>query len=221
MRLFCLILFVMCSLTVYSQTQEEKEAAYAKTILVRAEKIVAPLGISDSAKALRVRDLIIQQYRSLNDVYSERDKKMAAAKELKQTKKELAQQQVVNAENEVSARLYTLHFEFLSKLMLFLTPNQIEQVKDGMTYGILELTYNGYLSMIQNLTENQKLQIRAWLTEAREHAMDAGSSDEKHKCFGKYKGRINNWLSASGYDLKKEGEDWQKRIKLEENKSKK
>lgn len=220
MRLICLILVVMCSLTVFSQTQEEKEAAYAKTILVRAEKIVVPLGISDSAKALRVRDLIMQQYRSLNEVYSERDKKMAKAKELKQTNKELAQQLVINAENEVDARLYNLHFEYLSKLMPYLSTTQIEQVKDGMTYGILELTYKGYLSMIQNLTEEQKLQIRAWLTEAREHAMDAGSSDEKHKWFGKYKGRINNWLSAAGYDLKKEGEDWQKRIKLEENKSK-
>lgn len=220
MRLICLILVVMSSLTVFSQTQEEKEAAYTKTILVRAEKIVVPLGISDSAKALRVRDLIMQQYRSLNEVYSERDKKMAKAKELKQTNKELAQQLVINAENEVNARLYNLHFEYLSKLMPYLSTAQIEQVKDGMTYGILELTYNGYLSMIQNLTEEQKLQIRAWLTEAREHAMDAGSSDEKHKWFGKYKGRINNWLSAAGYDLKKEGEDWQKRIKLEENKSK-
>jgi hypothetical protein len=43
--------------------------------------------------------------------------------------------------------------------------------------------------------------------------MDAGSSDEKHKWFGKYKGRINNYLSAAGYDMKKEGEEWQKRIK--------
>ena len=34
---------------------------------------------------------------------------------------------------------------------------------------------------------------------------------KKHAWFGKYKGRINNYLSAAGYDLKKEGEDWQKR----------
>lgn len=221
MRLFCLILVVLFSLTAFSQTAEQKEAAYTATIKVRAQKIVAPLGISDSAKVGRVRDLIVQQYRSLNDVYSERDKKMAVAKELKQTNKELAQQQVINAENEVNARLYNLHFEYVSKLMPYLSATQIEQVKDGMTYGVLELTYNGYLSMIQNLTEEQKLQIKAWLVEAREHAMDAGSSDEKHKWFGKYKGRINNWLSAAGYDLKKEGEEWQKRIKLEEKKSKK
>jgi hypothetical protein len=37
---------------------------------------------------------------------------------------------------------------------------------------------------------------------ARELAMDAGSSEKKHHCFGQYKGKINNFLSARGYDLK-------------------
>jgi hypothetical protein len=32
--------------------------------------------------------------------------------------------------------------------------------------------------------------------------MDEGTSDEKHKVFGKYKGRINNYLAAAGYNLK-------------------
>lgn len=214
------ILLIFCSLASSAQTQDEKEAAYTRTILVRAEKIVAPLGIADTVKSGKVRDLIMQQYRNLNEIYAVRDTKLTAAKELKQTNQELAKQQVQNIENEVNARLYTLHFDYLSKLMLYLSPAQIDQVKDGMTYGILSLTFKGYLAMIQNLTEEQKQQIMAWLVEAREHAMDAGSSDEKHKWFGKYKGRINNWLSAAGYDLKKEGEDWQKRIKLEENKSK-
>jgi hypothetical protein len=67
--------------------------------------------------------------------------------------------------------------------------------------------------MVLNLTDEQKLQIKVWLTEARELAMDAGSSDEKHKWFGKYKGRINNYLSQAGYNMKLEGEEWQKRIK--------
>ena len=40
------------------------------------------------------------------------------------------------------------------------------------------------------------------LLEAREYAMDAGSSEEKHGWFGKFKGRINNYLSKAGYDLR-------------------
>ena len=74
--------------------------------------------------------------------------------------------------------------------------------------------------MIPSLKTEEKAQIMSWLVEARELAMDAESSDKKHWCFGKYKGRINNYLSAAGYDLKKEREEWQKRIKEEEEKKK-
>jgi hypothetical protein len=215
MRLFKLILFLFLLLTLQSfvQTKEEQEAAYTKTITERAEKIVAPLGISNSEVATKVRDIIVQQYRSLNEIHTAKDNKLKSAKELKETNKEQAEELAKNAENESAAGLYKLHFDYLSKLMLHLSETQVEQVKDGMTYGVLPITYKGYCDMVLGLTDEQKRQIKVWLIEAREHAMDAGTSDEKHKWFGKYKGRINNYLSAAGYDMKKEGEEWQKRIK--------
>ena len=43
--------------------------------------------------------------------------------------------------------------------------------------------------------------------------MDAGSSEEKHAMFGKYKGRINNYLSAAGYDMKQAEKDLAERQK--------
>lgn len=82
-----------------------------------------------------------------------------------------------------------------------------------MTYNVLNVTYTAYQDMIPTLTEEQKKQILTWLTEAREKAMDAESSDKKHAWFGKYKGRINNYLSAAGIDMKKEEAAWQQRIK--------
>jgi hypothetical protein len=82
-----------------------------------------------------------------------------------------------------------------------------------MTYKKVAVTYNAYVDELPQLTDAQKTQLKAWLVEAREKAIDAGSSDEKTAIFGKYKGRINNYLSAQGYDMKKAGEEWQKRIK--------
>jgi len=81
-----------------------------------------------------------------------------------------------------------------------------------MTYSVLPVTWKAYLEMLLHLTQEQKDKMYAWLVEARELAMDEGSSDAKHAVFGKYKGRINNYLSAQGYDMKKEGEDWAKRV---------
>lgn len=207
--LLCLILSVQS----FAQTKEEQDAAYTKTITQRTEKIVAPLGISNPETVTKVRDIIVQQYRNLNNIYTAKDRNLKSAKELKEINKSQAEELVRNAENEANASLYNLHFDYLSKLMLYLNEAQVEQIKDGMTYGVLPITYKGYCDMVLGLTDEQKLQIKVWLIEAREHAIDAGSSDEKHAWFGKYKGRINNYLSAAGYDMKKEGEEWQKRIK--------
>ena len=81
-----------------------------------------------------------------------------------------------------------------------------------MTYRVLPITMTAYEDMLPTLTAEQKAQMLAWLTEAREHAMDASTSEEKHKWFGKYKGRINNYLSAAGIDMNQAGKDWQARI---------
>lgn len=208
-----IFLFFVITISALAQTKDEQDASYTKTITVRADKIVAPLGIADSVKSIKVRDVIVQQYRNLNEIYTIRDNKLKEAKALKATNKQLAEEQIKNTENEVLARLYILHSDYISKLMMFLSPEQLDQVKDGMTYGVLPITYKGYCNMVLGLSDEQKLQIKVWLTEAREHSMDAGSSDEKHAWFGRYKGRINNYLSAAGFDMKKEGEEWQKRIK--------
>ena len=111
-----------------------------------------------------------------------------------------------------STALTQLHNSFIAQLNKQLTAAQADKVKDGMTYNVFPITYKAYQEMIPSLTAVQKEKIYNWLKEARELAMDAGSSDKKHAVFGKYKGRINNYLSAEGYDVKREGEEWAKRL---------
>ncbi|MES1223926.1 MAG: DUF3826 domain-containing protein, partial [Bacteroidota bacterium] len=115
-------------------------------------------------------------------------------------------------EEKKSAELMQLHSAFIAHLRDNLNDEQVDKVKDGMTYRVFPITYTAYLDMIPSLTAVQKEKIYSWLKEARELAMDAESSDKKHAVFGKYKGRINNYLSAEGYDVKKEGEEWAKRV---------
>ena len=61
----------------------------------------------------------------------------------------------------------------------FLDEKQIEAVKDGMTYGVVKVTYDSHLDMIPTLKEEEKAQIYAWLLEAREFALDAENSKKK------------------------------------------
>ena len=190
---------------------EGRDPEYVSSIVGRSQKITDKLGINDPAKAKEVTTIIANRYFKLNDIYEARDAKIKAAKEtLTGDAKNAA---IDAARNEADAALYRCHFEFPADLSLYLTPEQIDGVKDGMTYGVLMVTYNSHLDMIPTLTDEEKAQIMAWLVEARELAMDAENSNKKHGVFGKYKGRINNYLAARGYDLKKEREAWYERIK--------
>ncbi|KAA5540857.1 DUF3826 domain-containing protein [Adhaeribacter rhizoryzae] len=197
------------------ESAADKEAAYTRTITQRADKIVKSLNLPDANKTTKVRDIIVQQYRDLNEIHSERDVQVKAAKAKTGENKQVAEAQVKKIEEKATGRLDKLHTQYVAKLSKQLNAAQVDQVKDGMTYGVLPITYKGYLSMLPDLTEPQKAFIMTSLIEAREKAMDAESSEKKHGWFGKYKGRINNYLSAAGYDLKKAGEEWDKRIKAE------
>lgn len=189
------------------------DPAYVKSITERAQKIALTLNIDDVAKVEKVRDIIRDQYRNLNEIHSERDEHIKTLKKTAGEDKALMETAIKEAGVKTDAKLAQLHQQYLKKLSIYLSSVQIEQVKNGMTYNVVPLTYKAYQEQILTLTEAQKAQILVWLTEAREYAMDAESSEKKHAWFGKYKGRINNYLSAAGYDLKKEGQEWQKRIK--------
>ena len=170
---------------------EGQEPQYVETIKGRAQKIVDGLNLGDANKEENVRNIIANRYFLLNDIHAKYDKK--------------------TQEDALNAELYKHHFELQSALALYLNEEQIDAVKDGMTYGRLKRDYNAQLEMIPSLTDEEKAQILIWLREAREYAMDAADSKGKHFWFDKYRGRTNNWLSARGYDLKKERDAWMKR----------
>ena len=216
-----LITGMLCTFNGFAQEQtgnaSQAQDSYTKTINARAEKIVSTLNITDPIKASKVQSIIANQYRNLNELHTDRDeaiKKVKAAN----GEKSLTDSNVKQVQSESAGKIEKLHKQYIQQLSAELSEEQVIKVKDGMTYNVVNLTYNGYLDMLPNLTVEQKRQIRAWLEEAREYAMDAETSEKKHAWFGKYKGRINNYLSAAGYDLKKEGEAWQKRIKEREEK---
>ena len=192
--------------------KENRDTKYVETIINRSRKIVDKLGLTDVKTAENVCNVIANRYFELNDIYEIRDAKVKTVKESDLTG-EAKKEATKAAENEKDAALYRSHFAFPANLSLFLDEKQIEAVKDGMTYGVVKVTYDSHLDMIPTLKEEEKAQMYAWLIEAREFALDAENSDKKHAAFGKYKGRINNYLAKRGYDLKKEREEWYKRIK--------
>lgn len=217
MKIYTILFFLLTFTTLNINAQsvklneENRDLEYVKNIVNRSQKIVDKLNINDKETAANVCNIIANRYFLLNDIYEKRDTAVKEAKEkLSGDEKNAA---ILAAENEKDAQLYRKHFDFASSLSLYLNDEQIEAVKDGMTYNVVEVTYTAQCDMIPTLKDFEKKQILAWLKEAREFAMDAENSKKKHEAFGKYKGRINNYLSKQGYDLTKEREEWYKRVK--------
>ena len=177
--------------------KENRDPKYVESIVNRSQKIVDKLGLTDVKVAEDVCNIIANRYFELNDIYEIRDAKVKTVKESGLTG-DAKNEELKAAENEKDAALYRSHFAFPASLSLFLNEEQIEAVKDGMTYGVVKVTYEATLDMIPSLKEEEKVQIYAWLVEAREFAMDAENSNKKHAAFGKYKGRINNYMAKRG-----------------------
>jgi len=214
LSIFALLLTISSITATFAQQMTASEKLkYDQAITERAAKIAAGLNITDQRKLTKVSEIIKNQYSHLNDIHSARDLKVKQIKELQKDNKAERDSALAKETRNTETALNKLHQKYIAKLSAQLTAEQVDLVKNGMTYNVLPITYKAYQEEILTLTADQKKQILTWLTEAREHAMDAESSDKKHAWFGKYKGRINNYLSAAGYDLKKEGIAWEQRRK--------
>ena len=211
---FAILIAAICSTYAWAQdTPTGEKEGYSQVIAKRAAKIVSALNSTDSAFNHHVQSIIVDQYYNLGITHDARNSQIKAIKEGKVELTTAEKDHIQRLEANAQEQLSKLHQQFLGKLAKWCSPQQIEVVKDGMTYGVLNVTYRAYQDMMPDLTNDQKKQILAWLTEARELAMDAESSDKKHAVFGKYKGRINNYLSAAGIDMKKAEAEWRERIK--------
>jgi len=169
-----------------NSTSAQAEAKYTQAIEGRTADILKILALSDTNKAARVHDIIIAQYRALNAWHDANDAKLKTVRA------------DTNAVAHIRASLKTLHDDFLSQLGQNLSPGQIDQVKDKLTYGKVQFTFAGYVAQYPDLSEANKQKILELLKEAREEAMDGGSAAEKTAVFQRYKGKINNYLSKEG-----------------------
>ena len=186
-------------MTTPAATEAEKEAFYATTIENRVVDILKTLNLADEAKSNAVHDALVAQYHEL------RVRDAAIDTRLKVDGKE------VNYENratQLAVQSKPLHDQFLAKLSASLTPEQVEQVKDLMTYNKVKVTYDAYCAMVSGLTDAEKAKILELLKAAREEAMDGGNAPEKSAIFQKYKDQINSYLDAQGHDTAKAFKDW-------------
>jgi len=217
--ILCLLMLVPAVKAV-DLDSKNRDPKYVETIVARSQKIVDKLKLKDATVNKNVLNIIANRYFGLSDIFAKRDSSVNRIK--RSALQGGAKSSAMNAaQNEKEAALYRSHFAFPGDLSLYLNESQIEVVKDGITFGVVKVTYDATVEMIPSLKNEEKAQILSWLKEGREFALDAESSEKKHEAFGKYKGRINNYLSKQGYDLIKEREGWYARNKARDEAQKK
>jgi type I site-specific restriction-modification system R (restriction) subunit len=177
------------------------EAAYTTAIEKRTADILEKLALKDEAKSVRVHDIVITQYRTLRARDAAIDSLLTAhGKTFAGTD--------ADRESAYQSLSRPLHRSFLGKLATELSPEQIEVVKDRMTYDKVKVTYDAYCAIVPGLTDRDKTKILELLKAAREEAIDGGSSKQKTDIFQKYKEQINADLKARGHDLDKAFKDF-------------
>jgi len=188
MKLSATLLALLLATTAFAA---DPAAEYTAKIEERTTKLVDALKLTDSAQAARVHALVVTQYRTINTWHDAHD---AELKTLAKTNDDASKQKIA----EIKSSLKKIHDDYLAALSAQLPPEKVEAVKDLMALGKVDFTYRGYLEAYPGMNDAQKAKVLAFLKEARDEAIDAGSTDEKSNIFNRYKGRINNWLSKEG-----------------------
>jgi hypothetical protein len=188
--------------TTPAASPSDLEAYYTSLIEKRTEEILTPLALTDSAKSNEVYDIIIHQYRVM------RARDMLIDAQLEAIGKD---DSYANRAGMLEAESKPLHDYFFGRLSKLLTPEQIDKIKDRMTYNKVKVTSDAYNQIIPGLTESDKAKIAELLKEAREKAVDGGSASEKSAIFQVYKDQINDYLNAHGHDVAKAYKEWEEK----------
>jgi hypothetical protein len=183
---------------------EEQQAMYDSAIEKRAQSILKALDLTDADLSNNVHDILIRQYHALHardEAINDELSDLPKGSDEWRTQRDLM----------LMGTSHAFHQRFMAELSKELTPAQLEIVKDRMTYGKVQFTYNAYCSIIPNLTDDEKNTILNLLKQAREVAMECGSAGEKSDVFQHYKDQINSYLLIQGFDVPKLTKEWSQR----------
>ena len=208
------VVLLHCSTSAKAQSPKTPDgtAASATTpeeasLKKRVNPILAELKLSEPSKEIRAREALMdffaghklwhqQNDKNLKELWAEFNKARSAQDQAKADG-------VLGQIDDVYATFKPQHEKLVSRLVAVLSPEQIESVENILTVNKVKVTYNAYGEIFPGLTDQQKAIILKNLKAAREEAVDAGSMQEKSAFFKKYKIKIEAYLTAQGYDVKK------------------
>lgn len=177
--------------------------AAQKRVEAKAARLVAALKIDDAEKAARAEGILGEWLVSLADWHREND---PALKELWSQwakarsvvpKDEFPAEVIAHRIDDVYESLRPAYLVFIEKLATVLGPEQIDALKEQWSRSPgMKRTYNGYLEIVPDLTDEQKKVIHDRLHRAREDAMLTDADKEIVNIFKRHKVKVEAYVGA-------------------------
>jgi hypothetical protein len=186
--------FVLSPKITYAQTDVKPKAAKPGSDPAgKAESFVVALNLTDTAKANRVKILIVNHLTAVRDWNNNHDYTLVPEGINPTTGKtfnKLERQVIIN-----STIPKTVHETLMTGLRKDLTDEQVELILDKYTIGKVAFTMNGYKSIVPNLTKEDEAFILTNLKLAREQAIDYKNVDQISTIFKIYKTKIEDYFT--------------------------
>ena len=172
-----------------SAAAEQEQHAEEK----HSKPILDALQLKDADKEAKLRPILAEHFKVLNAWHEKNDAQIKALwaefDKARKAKSDAGADAALEKIDGVYASFKPEHEKFDKQLATLLTPEQIEKVKDAMTVGKVQFTFNGYRDIFPGLKDENKVFILKNLKAAREEAIDAGAMTEKSAFFKSIKSK--------------------------------
>lgn len=176
----------------------------------KTAKVMDKLLLANDSIRENIQIVITNRYLELREIHLNYDKRNKTI-EARGLPKEVEAEELERSYYQYNSDLYRSRFGYEAWLSFYLNDKQVETIKDAMTYNLFHIRYDDFMDLLPNLTGADKNRVYHWLVEAREFSMDFETPRKMRQMFTKYRGRINNYLSSRGYDLRKATEEQEAR----------
>lgn len=179
---------------------DDPATQFDPAILKRAAAWVGELGLTDRAKADRVRTAIATHLTAVRDWHNAHPYTSVPEGTNPTTGKPLSKlDREMIADGAMPS---SVHAALMTGLRADLTDTQVEAILDRYTIGKVAFTLKGYHAIVPDLTAEEEQVILGFLKQAREEAVDYKNMPQISAIFEIYKTKSEQYLNSRGRDWK-------------------
>lgn len=169
----------------------------------RLARLIDPMGLTDEAKLQRVQGMASTWLTALEDWHKQHDSELAslwsqwAKARAVVPKDDFPGEVVAHKIEDVYSSLKPAYEAFIKQLEAEVTSEQINAIKEKWSFSPgMERTYNAYLEIAPDLTDEQKKVIRDRMYMAREASMLSTSDKEIVNIFKTHKAKVEEYIGS-------------------------